>query len=206
MDWTRIVWDSDLEGEAVMAIARTRHFALGMVLAALAPLGCAESGPFTSRQTMMGSLKASVSQLEFENEKLRKDVAELKADNARLDTELAQEENANNEMIARLNDAKEMIRRQGGNTTALGSPSKNFEDDGIPPPVSTPKGKTIKGPRKPPAAKIRQSEDDSSNSSGDDLGYQPSSRTPRDLGPTESDDEDRWLPVARGLGSTKVRQ
>ncbi len=183
-----------------MAIARTRLLALGLILGALAPIGCSGPGPFTSRQSMVGSLKASVSELEFENEKLRREVAELKTDNARLDTELVQEKDAYDEIAARLKDE---IARQGGNATALGTPSRNFDDDGIPPPVSTPRGKTIKGPRKPPAAKIRQSVDDAS---GDDLGYQPASRVPRDLGPTDSDDQDSWLPVARGLGSTKVRQ
>jgi hypothetical protein len=185
-----------------MAIARTRHFALGLVLVALAPIGCAQPGPFTSHQTTVGSLKASVSQLEYENEKLRKEVAEFKADNSRLETQLAQERDANGEITARLDDARDLIRRQGGNSTALGGSSTNFEDDGIPPPVPTPKGKRIKGSRMPPPARIPQIDD----SSNDDLGYQPPSRTPRDLGPTDSDDSDRWLPVARGLGSTTVRQ
>src|SRR5947209_18443807 len=80
---------------------------------ALAPPGCAQSGPLTSRGTTLGSLKASVSQLEFDNERLRKEVAELKADNARLDTQLAQEREANGEVTARLDDAKDLLRRQG---------------------------------------------------------------------------------------------
>jgi hypothetical protein len=190
-----------------MATGRSRKLTSCLVLAALLPLGCAQPGPFTSRQTMVGSLKASVSQLEFENEKLRKEVGELKADNSRLDTLLTQEQDANGEITARLDDARDLIRRQGGNAQALGAPSKNFEDDNIPPPVATPRGQRAKSSRKPPATRIPQIEAAPfGSSSGDDLGYQPPSRTPRDLGPTDSDDEDRWLPVARGLGSTVTRQ
>src|SRR3954454_20966409 len=107
-----------------MATGRSRHLAPWLVLAVLAPIGCAQPGPFSSRQTMVGGLKASVSQLEFENEKLRKEVGELKADNSRLDNQLVQEREANGEIAARLDDAKDLIRRQGGNAQALGAPSK----------------------------------------------------------------------------------
>ena len=189
-----------------MATGRSRHLALWLPLAVLAPLGCAQPGPFTSRQTMLGSLKAGVSQLEFENEKLRKEVGELKADNSRLDNQLVQEREANGEIAARLDDAKDLIRRQGGNAQAIGGPSKNYEDDGIPPPVATPRGRTMKGSRKPPAAQIPRIEPAAPfGSSDDDLGYLPPTRRPRDIGPPDRDDDDRWLPVARGLPS-QVRQ
>ena len=65
-----------------MATGRPRKLALLLAAMALAPVGCSQSNPFTSRQTTLGSLKASVSQLEFENEKLQKEVGELKADNS----------------------------------------------------------------------------------------------------------------------------
>jgi hypothetical protein len=155
---------------------------------------------------MLGSLKASVSQLEFENEKLRKEVGELKADNARLDNKLAQESDVNGELAARLDDAKDLLRRQGGNAQALGAPSKNFEDDGIPPPVTVPQGQRIKSRRKPPTTQIPRVEaDEPDRSTGDDVSYTPSTRRPRDLGPEDRDD-DRWLPVARGLPSAVTRQ
>ena len=185
-----------------MATGRSRHLALWLALGALAPIGCSQPGFFTSRQTMAGSLKASVSQLEFENEKLRKEVGELKADNSRLDNQLAQERESNGEIAARLDDAKDLLRRQGGNAQALGSPSKNFEDDGIPPPATVPRGRSIRGGRKPPTTQIPRSEPEPS---ADDLGYLPPSQRPRDLGPLDRDDDDRWLPVARGLPS-QVRQ
>jgi hypothetical protein len=190
-----------------MATGRSRYLLRWLALAALGPLGCSQPGPFTARQTMVGSLKASVSQLEFENEKLRREVGELKADNSRLDNQIVQEREANGEITARLDDAKDLLRRQGGNAQALGSSSRNVEDDDIPPPATTSPVRRSKSSRKPPAAQIPRIESTSPfGSSSDDLGYQPPARTPRDLGPVDGDDEDRWLPVARGLASPVVRQ
>jgi hypothetical protein len=189
-----------------MATGRTRNLRCWLALAALAPLGCSQPGPFTARQTMVGSLKASVSQLEFENEKLRAEVGELKADNSRLDNQLVQEREANGEVTARLDDAKDLLRRQGGNASAMGGSSKNFEDDDIPPPATTSPVRRSKGSRKPPAARIPQIESTTPfGSSSDDLGYEPPERSPRDIGPVDAD-EDRWLPVARGLASPVARQ
>ena len=185
-----------------MATGRSRTLALCLLV--LAPLGCAGQNPFTSRQTTMGSLKASVSQLEFENEKLRKEVGELKADNSRLDNQLVQEREANGEIAARLDDAKDLLRRQGVNAQAMGGSSNNFEDD-VPPPVATPKPRRIKNNRPPPPASIRAPE---SGRNDDDLSLlAPTRTTPRDIGPTELGDDDNWLPVARGLPSqVPVRQ
>jgi hypothetical protein len=186
-----------------MATGRVRKFAPWLLLG-LVSTGCTQPGPFTSRQTMVGTLKASVSQLEFENDKLRKEVGELKADNSRLDSELAREQQVNGEITARLDDAKDLLRRQGGNAQALGlgAPSKNYEDDEIPPPIPTPNSRPMKGTRKPPAAQIPQQTDPTPfGTSSDGLGYRGPSR---DLGP-DDDSEDNWLPVARGLGS-QVRQ
>jgi hypothetical protein len=184
-----------------MATGRSRTFALRlalpMALATLAPIGCAGQNPFTARQTTVGSLKASVSQLEFENEKLRKQVGELKVDNSRLDNELVQEKSVSGEMAARLDDAKDLLRRQGQNAQAMGGSSSNFEDD-IPPPVSTPKSRRVKTNRQPPAASIPFP---SSAPSSDDLSLKSPKRTPSDIGPADREDDDLWLPVARGIPS-----
>ena len=181
-----------------MATGRSRTLALCLVLAATAPIGCSGANPFTSRQTTMGTLKASVSQLEFENEKLRKEVGELKADNSRLDSQLAQEQSANGEITARLDDAKDLLRRQGGNAQAMGGSSKTFEDDIVPPPVATPRPRRVNNRRTSPTVTIPPP---ASRPNDDDLGYQAPGRTPRDVGPLDAGDDDRWLPVARGLGS-----
>ena len=182
-----------------MATGRSRLLGLLTAMTAIVPFGCAQSGPMTSRNTMLGSLKASVSQLEFDNEKLRKEVAELKSDNARLDTQLAQEREANGEVTARLDDAKDLLRRQGGDVQALGIPSRSIEDDGIPPPVRRTKGRTppsatIPRPRPAPVESPDERSFDSTSTGGS-----------RDLGPVDRADDDRWLPVARGLGSSIPR-
>jgi hypothetical protein len=154
---------------------------------------------------MVGSLKASVSQLEFENEKLKKDVSELKAENNRLDTQLSQEKDFNGEITARLDDAKDLIRRQGGSAQALGTSSRSSYEDDVPPPISTPPSKSRRGARNPPTAQIPSQTDPAPfGSSGDGLGYRTNPVPSRDLG-NGDDVEDHWLPVARGMG-TAVRQ
>ena len=178
-----------------MATGRPRTLALCLAVALAG--GCAGPNPFTSRQTTMGSLKASVSQLEFENEKLRAEVGELKADNSRLDNQLVQEREANGEITARLDDAKDLIRRQGGNTQALAGPWKDAEEE-VPPPATPPKARRTRGSRTPPPASIRPPE---TSSTGDDLSLQTPRQALRDLGPDDRDDG-QWLPVARGLPSS----
>jgi hypothetical protein len=195
-----------------MATGRIRQFALWLLLglAASTTAGCTQPNPFTSRQTMVGSLKASVSQLEFENEKLRREVGELKAENTRLDSDLAREQNLNGEITARLDDVNDQLRRQGGNAQAVVGPSRNYEDDEVPPPVSTPRSRPMKGGRKPPAAQIgqpqqMQTDPNPFGSSPDGLGYRITPRPSRDLGEDDNNPDDAWLPVARGIGTT-VRQ
>jgi hypothetical protein len=188
-----------------MATGRPRTLALCLTLAALGSPGCSSPGPLTSRQTMVGSLKASVSQLEYENQKLKKEVGELKADNSRIDNQLVQEREANGEIAARLDDAKDLLRRQGGNVQAMGNSLKNFEDDGIPPPVAAPKGRKVNNKRPSPTVRIPSPEFAPSPSADDDLSYEPPGRRPRDIGSIDREEEDRWLPVARGLPS-QIRQ
>ena len=186
-----------------------RHLCILPWLAlAFASAGCSQSSPFLSGQTMTGRLKASVSQLEFENEKLKKELGEIKAENDKLDTELAREREVNGEITARLDDAKDMIRKQGGSFPTLGSRSRNVSDDEIPPPDSgVPRARTTKG-RKPPSASIPAPTEGSTDSegfgsSGDGFSdRRRSSKAARDLG--DDNDDDRWLPIARGL-ATQVR-
>ena len=97
-----------------MATGRFPTLATCLIAASALPIGCAQSGPLASRQTTMGSLKASVSQLEFDNEGLKKQIADLKTDNRRLANEVDQEQEANGEVTAQLDDARALIRKQGG--------------------------------------------------------------------------------------------
>ncbi|WP_435018813.1 hypothetical protein TA3x_000799 [Tundrisphaera sp. TA3] len=194
-----------------MATPPARLLNLGAVLGILLVLGgCANPGPIASRQGMMGTLKTSVAQLEGDNQTLRREIAQLKAENTRIEDRLVQEEAANGEMAARLDDAKELITRQGGDTTALGRASRSSLDDDIPPPV-----KTINNSRRrqPPAASIPRPS--TSRPSEDILDLGPPTRRgdrdrdrERDLGPQGRRDEPedgRWLPVARGKAASTAR-
>ena len=75
--------------------------------------GCSQSRPMLSQRTSVGSLKTGLSQLEFQNQQLRQQVANLKADNRRIEDQLVQEETANGELSARLDDARNLLGRRG---------------------------------------------------------------------------------------------
>ncbi len=183
-----------------MATHSAHLLALG---ASLALAGCASPGPIGSRHTMLGTLKTSVAQLESDNQSLRRQVAQLKAENTRIEDDLVQAEAANGEMSARLDDAKELLSRQGGDSNALGRGKASSEDD-IPPPV-----KTINrsGRRQPPAASIPRSQPLEPDDDPLDPGPAPRKRD-RDLGPQGrlDDEESRWLPVARRHGIVPIHR
>lgn len=180
----------------------------------VAPLGCAQSGPIATHRNTVGSLKSSVSQLEYDNGNLRKQVADLKTESTRIGNKLDEETSVNGELSARLDDAKDLIRRQGGDETAIGrssggaskaSTSTASNDDEIPPPAKSPIRRS-RGGRKPPAAQIPRIEPANDSGPG---GINPASET-YDPGPQASrfEDDGRWLPVARGRsrnGAVEVR-
>ncbi len=191
-----------------MLIGRFQFFVASTLATAsiVAPSGCAQSGPIATHRNTVGSLKASVSQLEYDNGNLRKQVADLKSESTRIGNELDREGIVNGELSARLDDAKDVIRRQGGDVTALGRPSGGASraststasnDDEIPPPAKSPIRRS-RGGRKPPAAQIPRIEPPTDPGPG---GISPASET-FDPGPQASriDDDGRWLPVARGRG------
>lgn len=71
---------------------------------------------------MVGSLKARVGQLEAENEGLRTEVAEKRREARVAQDRLIQAESDNGELMARLDDARNLIRDQGGDLSALTRP------------------------------------------------------------------------------------
>lgn len=198
---------------------RTSRFHLAVAAgllgsAALGALpGCSQSGPIATRRNTVGALKASVSQLEYSNENLKKQVADLKAEKTRVANALDEEAARNGDLAARLDDAKDALRRQdGGGVAALdrGGPASSPEksrastaaaDDEIPPPrrSSSSSVRPSKSSRKPPTTQIPRIE--SSADAGPGALELPSADR-FDPGPQASRlaDDGRWLPVARGNG------
>jgi hypothetical protein len=163
------------------------------------PVGCAQPGPILGRRTTVGTLKASVSQLEFEKTELSKELADLKADNRRMEDRLAQEEEANGELTARLDDARVLLRGRGFDSDSFSPPARRaLQDEGQPPARKTPR----QG-RKPPVARIPGRIDPVNSSdeqrSADDPFDTPSSAESGSLGPqSRRDTGSAWMPVARG--------
>lgn len=113
-------------------------------------LGCSGPNSLLARRTTIGTLKTSVSQLEFEKEQLTKNVDELKADNHRLANRLSQEEAANGELTARLDDARVLLRSRGYDSDALAAPSRSSPE----PRRTAPVRRQQRPGRKPPFARI----------------------------------------------------
>jgi outer membrane murein-binding lipoprotein Lpp len=167
---------------------------LGLALACLVA-GCESPGPLLSRQTTLGTLKTSVSQLEFQNEQLQKQVASLKADNRRLDDRLAQEQAENDDLADRLSNAKSLLGSQS-QEFRTGSRSKAGAGDDLdePPPA---KVRRSNGRRQPPAAIIPGRMEPAREPADNDVGmWDPPSRTRKPI-------DERWLPVARGTGAAQ---
>src|SRR5262245_4969439 len=88
----------------------------------------------------VGSLKTVISRLEFENEKLRREVADAQTERARIAERLNQEEAANTDLTAQLDRLRDPL----GNGTEMAD---------HPTPRTTPANGTSKG-RKAPFARI----------------------------------------------------
>ncbi|MBX6316147.1 MAG: hypothetical protein IRY99_25035 [Isosphaeraceae bacterium] len=188
-------------------------FRFGRLLA-LAPLlgglatGCTQPGPLTARRTTIGALKASVSLLESEKEQLRREVTDLKAENQRLGQRLAQSESANDELATRLDNARELLRRQGGGESLLGRSTETDPEFRLEPmPRTTPAGRNPKKGRKTPFAQIPGEiaiPDPNFQDEGSDPRDERSDRD--DFGPqSRLDAASPWLPVARGVSRSSPR-
>jgi hypothetical protein len=169
---------------------------VGVGLAGLA--GCEGGGPLTSRQTMMGSLKSSVSQLEFQNDELQRQVATLKSENRRFEDRLVQERSENELLATQLDNARGQLGLDTSDTRTGARARLGNEDESE---ESTPKARPSRSRRKPPAASIpgriepaRTAPDDDEVGSVDLPPARSRLASRRSL-------DDRWLPVARGTGS-----
>jgi hypothetical protein len=160
--------------------------------------GCAQSNPLISHRATLGSLKTSVSQLEFENQQLKQKVANLDSESRQIEDRLVQEESINGDLRARLDDAKALLSRRG-----LGPDGSDAAVDSDPfaPRRTLPAGRSNRKTRKPPFAQIpgRVETEPPADEQEDDVPNSSSKRWRGDPGPqSRRDDPAVWLPVARG--------
>lgn len=154
--------------------------------------GCSGSSPFLAGGTSVGTLKTNLSQVEFQNEQLRKEIASLKTSNRRLDQELVQEQEDNEQLATRLDNARELLDNRGieSRTSSTAPSSAGDRIEG----VSTPKFR--KSTRKPPSASIPGGLEPAREPAPNDSGALSSPPVGRFAAGRKRDD--RWLPVARG--------
>lgn len=175
-----------------MRLDLTLNHRLALAVAMLAS-GCAGTGSnsnsLLSGPATVGSLKTTLSNMEYENRQLKSEVAKLDANNRDIENELLQEKSANGELSARLDDARTLLSQRGlGDGAGLDSGTTR----------TRPAGQSNKTPRKPPFAKIPgriepvpADEDESSSGSG--------KRTGDDLGTSSFHAGSlQWFPIADG--------
>jgi outer membrane murein-binding lipoprotein Lpp len=158
--------------------------------------GCAAPGPIAARRTTVGSLKASVAQLEHERDVLKNEVAELKTENRRVTEQVAQQEETNGELHTRLDNARNLLRKQGLDSTEFASPADSDSDR---PTTTRTRGRS----RRTPAAQIPspnsyQDLDDEAPLEDDGASRSSASfenwNTQSHVSPSQ-----RWLPIANGV-------
>ena len=173
-------------GKVSPMLSRRRLWLIACLSATAA--GCAQSsGSLLSRGTNVGTLKTSLSHMEYENQQLRKEVASLKAEARQTEDRLVQEESANGELSARLDDARALLKRKGLDGGEMADSS--VPDPGPERPRTTlPAGRSTRKPRKPPFAQVPGRVDPLPPAEGGD-----------EAGPqSRLEDPAVWLPVARG--------
>ncbi|GAC1449583.1 MAG: hypothetical protein NVSMB9_33520 [Isosphaeraceae bacterium] len=165
--------------------------------------GCSQSGPLLSRRTSVGTLKAGVSHLEFENQQLRRELAALKLENRKIEDRLVQEESVNGDLTARLDDARSLLRTRGLASNEETNPNR-LETLGPEPRNTVRAGRSNRKRRKPPFARIPGRIDELPFSdASDDPGPRwnlPDEKTLDELDPQASlGRPSYWLPVAQGV-------
>src|SRR5262245_22149398 len=95
-----------------------------VVLMLMVLQGCASPGPYPSRRTSIGSLKASLADSEADRENLRKQVATLQGQKQQTEEALAEEESRNEELAERLANARNQMKRQGITVSELEEPTR----------------------------------------------------------------------------------
>jgi len=158
------------------------------------------------RRTTVGTLKSSVSQLEFENDKLRREVAQLKTDSRDIEDRLVQEETENGTLKAKLDDARNLLSQRGYNFGDDGSSSLS-RNGGRSDANTLPAGQSTRKRRKPPAIQIpgRMEVVDPAD---DEHVIAPNRRMREDVGSQSRlfSDNERWLPIAQGSSASGTKK
>jgi hypothetical protein len=176
----------------------------------------------------VGQLKTSLAHLEYENAQMKRDVAKLRRENRSMEDRLVQEEQDNGELMARLDDARNLLRDRGLDPDARAAADRDGSQDlpaGGGGARTLPAGQSSRKRRKTPVARIpgqftpaapdREQGDEEetlgppqSAPSGGTSSDQPGLRLDDDVdhhtyytGPL------RWAPIAGGTGnsSSQVR-
>ncbi len=94
------------------ATSRPVRAAVALAVFGLSGLaGCSGQGTFLNGGPTVGQLKTGLSHLEFENQQLKNSVAKLDRENRNIEDRLVQEQIDNGELTARLDDARNLLRR-----------------------------------------------------------------------------------------------
>src|SRR5262249_8313992 len=125
---------------------------LGLLATTSLLLGCTSPGPIGSRYTTIGTLKTSLSHLEFENQQLRSKVTSLASETGDVERRLGQKEALNGDLSARLDDARNVRAQHGYDWGPSSSSGVTSRDDSSS--RTLPAGRSNRTPRKPPFARI----------------------------------------------------
>jgi hypothetical protein len=174
--------------------------------------GCAQTGTTFPRRASIGTLKTSLSHLEFENDQLRKEVAKLKTDNRDIEDRLVQEETDNGDLRARLDDARHLLTQKGYDLGTEQARSTDRGGEGAQSARTLPAGQSSRKRRKAPFTQIPgriemvppsdPADEEPFIGSGSDRADDFGSQSRRI-------DHEVWLPIAQGASAptkpSKVR-
>ncbi len=119
--------------------------------------GCSGGSTFLSGGPTKGQMKTSLAHLEYENAQMKRDLAKLKRENRQIEERLVQQEQDNGELIAQLNDARNVLRERGlepDERTASGREGMQEDAEGGGRARTLPAGQSNRKRRKPPFARI----------------------------------------------------
>ena len=104
---------SDLAGRASAERGEVCHARTSICAGLCSATGCSGQSNFLTGGPTVGQLKTSLSHLEYENQQLKKTTAKLERENRSLEDRLVQEQMENGDLIARLDDARNLLRDRG---------------------------------------------------------------------------------------------